>query len=70
MATEKVPGMWYSDDIEDAANTDKTLGIPEVSDDRLLAEEIILGIFGVAVAIFAIWKGWDIGWFDFLLWFF
>ena len=70
MATEKVPGMWYSDDIEDAANTDKTLGIPEVSDDRLLSEEIITWIIIGAVAILAIWISWHNGRLHFLLSFF
>jgi hypothetical protein len=50
----KEPGVWYPDDVEKSANMDKTLGIPEVSDARLIGEEIIFSIVGLAVALIAL----------------
>jgi len=37
---------------------DKTLGIPEVSDARLIGQEIIYYVIGIVVVSIALWKGW------------
>ena len=66
MTEGKEPGVWYPDDVEKSANMDKTLGIPEVSDARLIGEEIIFAIIGLAVVLIALWKGWIPEW---IIWF-
>ena len=58
MTEGKEPGVWYPDDVGKSANMDKTLGIPEVSDARLIGQEIIYSIIGFAVVSIALWKGW------------
>ena len=67
MTEGKEPGVWYPDDVEKSAKMDKTLGIPEVSDARLIGQEIIYSIIGLAVVLIALWKGWIPEWIIWLL---
>ena len=56
MTDDRQHGVWYPDDVEKQANTDRELGIPEVSDTRLIAEEVITAIIGIgAVLVIVIW---------------
>ena len=53
--------MWNGDDwipVEKFVKMNKTLGIPEVSDARLIGQKTIYYVIGFVVVSIALWKGW------------
>ena len=58
MTESKEPGVWYPNDVEKSAKMDKTLGIPEISDVRLIWQKIIYYAIGFVVVSIALWNGW------------
>ena len=53
--------MWNGDDwvpAEKFVKMNKTLGIPEVSDARLIGQKTIYYVIGFVVVSIALWKGW------------